>query len=183
MIWIYYFIARIITRFLPAYFYVSNLINWPIIPISLFPLLVLIYMSQKAESLFEEGIARYQQGEGPDTLIPVFKNICTTAPKNSSSWTCLAWLYLLGKQPALAYKAAQKGVKLNPQDPQARINLAIAMLESNKTGVRQHVDMALQLMMASSELRDEVQQNLEEGLSRNPEWASLKRVKQWLFEA
>jgi predicted Zn-dependent protease len=139
-------------------------------------------MTQAAEALFSQGLERYQAGEGPQTLIPVFKDICERSPKNSPSWTCLAWLYLLDEKPALAYKAAQKAVKFNPQDPQARINLAIAMLESGQKGVREHVDMAGQLIMVSSELREEVKANLEEGLSRKPDWSSLKRIKAWLFE-
>lgn len=139
-------------------------------------------MTQQAETLFDEGIARYQAGEGPDTLIPVFKGICDRTPKNSSAWTCLTWLYLLSHQPNLAYKAGQKAVKLNPHDPQARVNLVAAMLECNQKGVRPHIDVAIQLIIASSELRDEVKHNIDEGLDRNPDWDSLKRVKKWLFE-
>jgi predicted Zn-dependent protease len=139
-------------------------------------------MTQTVESLFDTGVERYKAGEGPDTLIPVFKEVCDRAPKSSPAWTCLAWLYLLADKPNSAYKAAQKAVKLNPQDPQARANLAIAMLETNQKGVRQHVDVAQQIIMAVSELRDEVKQNLEEGLSRKPDWQALNRVRTWLFE-
>ncbi len=139
-------------------------------------------MAQVVESLFTEGIERYQAGEGPDTLIPVFKDICDRAPKNSNAWTCLAWLYLLDNKPAQACKAAQKAVKLNPQDPQARVNLAIAMLDSSQKGVRSHIEAATQLIIVSEELREEVKKNLEEGLSRKADWKSLKRVQAWLFE-
>lgn len=147
-----------------------------------FPLSLYFPMTQTAETLFTEGIDRYKAGEGPDTLIPVFKDICERAPKNSPAWTCLAWLYLLDNKAAQACKAAQKSVKLNPHDAQSRVNLAIAMLESKQKGVRQHIDMAQQLIMVSAELRDEVKDNLEEGLSRKADWDSLKRVKAWLFE-
>ncbi|NJN91797.1 MAG: hypothetical protein HC878_16480, partial [Leptolyngbyaceae cyanobacterium SL_5_14] len=50
-------------------------------------------------------------------------------------------------------------------------------------GVRQHVEIAEQLIMAVPELRDEVKQNFEEGLSRKPDWKSLSRVKEWLFSS
>jgi predicted Zn-dependent protease len=140
-------------------------------------------MTETVETLFDQGIERYQAGEPPATLIPLFKDICDRAPKNSPAWTCLAWLYLLENKPTQAFKAAQKAVKLNPQDPQARINMAIAMLETEQKGVRQHVEVAEQLIMAVPELRDEVKQNFEEGLSRKSEWKSLKRVQSWLFEA
>lgn len=139
-------------------------------------------MTETVESLFQSGIERYQAGEGPDTLIPVFVEICDRAPKNSSAWTSLAWLYLLGDKPTPAYKAAQKAVKLNPQDAQARVNLAVAMLDSSQKGVRDHIEMAQQLILVSSELRDEVKGNIQDGLTRKPDWKSLERVKNWLFE-
>nr|WP_290222384.1 tetratricopeptide repeat protein [Trichocoleus desertorum] len=140
-------------------------------------------MTQTIEDLFDASIERYKAGEGPDTLIPVFKDICDRSRKSSPAWTCLAWLYLLDDKPTQAYNAAQKAVKLNPQDPQAQLNLAIAMLETSKKGVRDHVELAQQIMMVAQELEDEVKQNLEEGLSRKPDWKSLKRVQQWLFES
>lgn len=139
-------------------------------------------MTQTAESIFQEAIQRYQAGESAQTLIPIFKQICDRSPKNSPAWTCLAWLYLLEDQPKLAYKAAQKAVKLSPEDPQARVNLALAMIESQQKGVREQVERALQLMMVSSEWQDEVRKNFEEGLSRKPDWKSLQQVQRWLFE-
>ncbi len=140
-------------------------------------------MTQNAESTFNEAIQRYQAGESAKTLIPVFEKICDRASKNSPAWTCLAWLYLLEDKPKQAYKAAQKAVKYNPDDPQANVNLACAMLESGQKGVRDRVDKAVQLMLVSSELRREVEENVEEGLRRKPDWKSLKRIRTWLFES
>lgn len=139
-------------------------------------------MTQAVDDLFDQGLERYQAGETPAELIPVFKEVCDRSPKSSSAWTCLAWLYLLDDRPSQAYKAAQKAVKLNGEDPQARINLAIAMLETDKKGVRDHIEIAQQIMMAMSELREEVKKNCEEGLTRKPDWKALKRVNSWLFE-
>jgi predicted Zn-dependent protease len=138
--------------------------------------------TQTAEQLFDEGIQRYKTGEGPDTLIPVFKEVCDRAPKSSPAWTCLAWLYLISDKPTQALKAAQKAVKLNPQDPQARVNLAIAMLETKQKGVRQHIELVQQMVMAVAEIREEVQQNCEDGLKRKPDWQSLQRIHAWIFE-
>jgi tetratricopeptide (TPR) repeat protein len=134
------------------------------------------------EDLFDQGLERYQAGESVEILLPLFKEVCDRAPKTSSAWTCLAWLYLLSDKPLQAVKAAQKAVKLNPQDPQARVNLAIAMLETDQKGVRQHIELAGQIIMVSPELNDELKQNFEDGLSRKPDWKSLNRVKSWLFE-
>jgi len=139
-------------------------------------------MAEKAEELYQQGLERYQAGEGPDTLIPIFKEITTKSPKNSSAWISLSWLYLLNDKPKSAYKAAKTGVKLNADDPQARVNLAIAMLELGEKGVRSHVERAMQMIMVDSDWRDEVKNNIEEGLQRKPDWKSLTRVKNWLFE-
>ncbi len=139
-------------------------------------------MTETIDSIFETALERYKAGEDPANLIPVFKEICDRAPKSSAAWACLAWLYLLNDKPTPAYKAAQKAVKLHPQDAQARVNLAVAMLETSQTGVRQHVDLVMQLIMVDSEIRDEIKQSIADGLSRKPEWKSLQRVKNWLFE-
>ncbi|MBF2035651.1 MAG: hypothetical protein IGR92_09240 [Leptolyngbyaceae cyanobacterium T60_A2020_046] len=138
---------------------------------------------QSVESRFDEGIQRYQAGEDPIALIPIFQEVCDRAPKTSAAFTCLAWLYLLDDKPNAAYKTAIKAVKLNPQDPQARVNLAIALLEAGKKGVREHIDAAAQIVAISAELREELQHSLEDGLSRKPGWKSLQRVRQWLFDA
>lgn len=140
-------------------------------------------MTQTVDTLFDEGIERYKAGESPETLIPVFKDICDRAKKSSPAWTCLAWLYLLANKPNQAYDAAQKAVKLNAQDPQARVNLVLAMLETDKKGVRTHIEAVQQLTMLVPELREEVLQNIEDGLSRKPDWKSLERVKAWLLES
>ncbi len=140
-------------------------------------------MTQTVEALFDEGIERYKAGEAPETLIPLFKEICDRSRKSSSAWTCLAWLYLLVGKSNQAYEAAHKAVKLNPQDPQARVNLVLAMLDTSKKGVREHVEVAQQLIMAIADLREEVQQNIEDGLTRKPDWKNLQRVRAWLFES
>lgn len=136
----------------------------------------------QTEELFNSGLERYQAGEDPETLIPIFKDLCDRAPKNSNALTCLAWLYLLVNKPKAACKYAQKAVKLNPQDAQARVNLALSMLDSGQKGVRPHIEQAQQLIIASSELRDEVKENIADGFNRKPEWKSLKQVQNWLFE-
>lgn len=142
----------------------------------------MLVMTETIDSIFETALERYKAGEEPENLIPVFKDICDRAPKSSPAWACLAWLYLLNNKPTPAYKAAQKAVKLNPQDAQSRVNLVVAMLETGQTGVRQHIDLVMQLVMVS-EIRDEIKQSIADGLNRKPEWKSLQRVKNWLFES
>ncbi len=138
-------------------------------------------MTDTVATAFEQGLERYKQGESVDTLIPLFKQICDRSPKNPTAWACLAWLYLLADKPALALKAAKKSVKIDSRPPQARINLALAMLDTGATGVRSHVEAAAQMMSLDEEIHQDIMENIEDGLSRKPEWKSLQRVKKWLL--
>lgn len=139
-------------------------------------------MTESITSLFDTGLERYNAGEGPDTLIPVFKEVCDRSPKTAAAWSCLAWLYLLDNKPEQAYKVALKGVKLDQNAPQARVNLAVAMLETGQTGIRKHIDVVKQLMALDPQIRQDVSESIEDGLNRKPEWESLKRVQSWLKE-
>lgn len=140
-------------------------------------------MTESATDLFDTGLERYNAGEGPDTLIPVFKDVCDRGPQIAAAWSCLAWLYLLDDKPDQAYKVALKGVKLDQNAPQARINLAVAMLETGQTGVRKHIDVVKQLMAIDPEVRRDLFESIEDGLTRKPDWKSLNRVKNWLSES
>jgi hypothetical protein len=71
-------------------------------------------------------------------------------------------------------------VKLNPQDPQARINLSLAMLETNAKGVREHIVLVQRLRVMAPELAAELDDSLEDGLARRPDWQALLKVKAWL---
>ncbi len=132
------------------------------------------------EALFDQGIADYQAGASVTDLIPTFETVCQRAPKSAPAWTCLAWLYLLAGKAQSGYKAAQKAVKLNPEDPQARVNLVLAMLAKGQKGVRSHIELVQNIILVVPELRDEVLKNIEEGLTRKPDWDDLKRVQAWL---
>jgi len=139
-------------------------------------------MPETIDGLFDTAIERYKAGEPATDLIPVFKDLCDRAPKSSPAWTCLAWLYLLDDKAALAHKAAQKAVKLNPQDAQARVNLAVAMLETGQKGLREHVSFAQQLIFVNPDWREEIEQSMADGLQRKPGWESLQKVKNWILE-
>lgn len=134
------------------------------------------------EELYQDGIKRYQEGETPENLIPIFKQITNRAPKTSSAWISLSWLYLLADKPKLAYEAAKTAIKVNPNDPQGQINLSLAMLAVGQKGVRPHIEKAGYLILADKDWASEVQANIEDGLQRKPDWKDLMRVKKWLFE-
>ena len=95
------------------------------------------------ESDFNAALSRYQNGQ---ELIPIaqdFQKIIQQIPTHFAAWTCLSWLQLLLKNNEEALTAARQAVRLNQQDPQARMNLSLALLATNNIGVREHVELSL----------------------------------------
>ena len=131
-------------------------------------------------SLFERALARYSEGAPLDQLIDDFQAITRQAPGQSAGWTCLAWLQLLNDQPLDALRTARTAVKLNPQDPQARVNLSLAMLETGTKGVREHIEIVQRVMVMAPELAGELQESMADGLRRRPGWAAMEKVRAWL---
>jgi hypothetical protein len=39
------------------------------------------------------------------------------------------------------------------------------------------------LIFVNEEWRDEIKSSIEDGLSRKPDWKSLEKVRNWLFES
>ncbi len=137
-------------------------------------------MSESINELYDRGLEKYQAGEPIEALIDYFRDLRDRAPKNSAILCSLAWLYLLADKPNAALKAAQKSVKFDKQAPQARVNLAIALLEAGKSGVREHIGAAQEMIGMSSQLQEEIIKNLDDGLAKKPDWESVIRVKNWL---
>ncbi len=137
-------------------------------------------MDNKQDSLFENAMARYQAGAEAIDLLKDFETITRTAPNHSAGWTCLSWLQLLCNQKESALRSARHAVKLNGQDPQARINLSLALLETNSKGVREQIDFVRKILFAVPELEKELQDSVADGLKRKPNWNALKKIKAWL---
>jgi predicted Zn-dependent protease len=137
-------------------------------------------MDQSEESLFEEALNRYKAGSQAAELIEDFQKIVSTTPNNAAAWTCLSWLQLLCDSPQEALRSARYAVKLNGQDPQSRINLSLALLETNSKGVRDHIDYVKRAMLVLPELEKELKESFEDGLSRKPNWKTLIKIKNWL---
>ena len=123
---------------------------------------------------------RYESGEEASTLINDFQEITNMSPNQSAGWTCLAWLQLLCNQNQNALRSARIAVKLNPQDPQSRINLTLALLETNSKGVREHIDFVKRALLILPELQKELKNSIQDGLNRKPEWNALKKIQSWL---
>ena len=137
-------------------------------------------MESSQESLFQQAMNRYQQGAPAQDLLTDFETITAAAPRQSAGWTCLAWLQLLSGQSEQALRSARLAVKLNNQDPQARINLCLAMLETRAKGVRDQIEVVQQVLALAPEVGDELKESIEDGLRRKPEWPALLKVKAWL---
>ena len=137
-------------------------------------------MESTEESFFEKAMARYESGVEASDLIKDFESITATAPNQSAGWTCLAWLQLLCDQNEDALKSARKAVKLNRQDPQARINLCLALLETNSKGVREHIEFLQKALFVVPDLKKELQNSIEDGFKRKPDWKTLTKIKNWL---
>ena len=137
-------------------------------------------MESSQENLFDQAMSRYQAGADAEEVLPLFIRITESAPRQSAGWTCLAWLQLLCDQPEEALRSARFAVKLNPQDPQARINLSLALLETDSKGVRDHIQVVQQVLTMAPEVSDDLKGALEDGLQRRPDWKALQKVKTWL---
>jgi hypothetical protein len=87
---------------------------------------------------------------------------------------------LLLDQPRAALLSARNAVRLNPQDPQARINLSVAMLETGAKGVREHVEVVKRVLALAPDMADELNSSIADGLQRRPGWTALAKVRDWL---
>lgn len=137
-------------------------------------------MTASPEFLFDQAITRYREGTPPEELIEDFLALTSQSPKLSAGWTCLAWLQLLLDQPRSALLSARNAVRLNPQDPQARINLSVAMLETGAKGVREHVEVVKRVLVLAPEMAEELNGSIADGLQRRPGWTALAKVQDWL---
>lgn len=134
----------------------------------------------EAPSLFEQALQRYQEGAPLPEVIDSFLTITQQEPRLSAGWTCLAWLQLLLDQPRAALQSARTAVRLNPQDPQARVNLSLALLETGGRGVREHVELVQRVMVMAPELAEELRGSMQDGLQRRPGWGALRKLQGWL---
>ena len=137
-------------------------------------------INRSEESLFEESLKRYKSGSSAEELLEDFQKITSSTPNNAAAWTCLSWLQLLCDLPEEALRSARYAVKLNGQDPQSRVNLSLALLETNSKGVRDHIDYVKRAMLVLPELEKELKESFEDGLSRKPNWKTLLKIKSWL---
>ncbi len=132
------------------------------------------------ENDFNSALSKYESGDDLDKVVQEFKEIINKIPNHFAAWTCLAWLQLLKKNNEEALFSAKQAVKLNGQDPQARMNLALALLATNNKGVREHIELIKRLTIIAPELEENLKQSVDDGLSRDADWVELRKIKKWL---
>ena len=132
------------------------------------------------ENEFNSALSSYKSGDDINKIVDEFKGIINKIPNHFAAWTCLAWLQLLQKNNEEALFSAKQAVRLNGQDPQARMNLALALLATNNKGVRDHIDLIKRLVIIAPELEEDLKQSVSDGLTRNSDWIELKKIKKWL---
>ena len=132
------------------------------------------------ESDFNAALSRYQDGQ---ELLPITQNnqkIIQQIPNHFAAWTCLSWLKLLLKSNEEALAAARQAVRLNQQDPQARMNLSLALLATNNKGVRENVELIKKMALMMPEVKTELKESVEDGFKRYPNWPELIKINKWL---
>ncbi len=132
------------------------------------------------ETDFNAALSRYKSGHPLNKVLTDFQKIINQIPNHFAAWTCLSWLYLLMQNNDEALRSAKQAVKLNGQDPQARMNLSLALLSTNTKGVREHIEIIKRMMIMLPELNSELKESIQDGFERYPDWPELSKVKKWL---
>ncbi len=145
-----------------------------------FNLLDMIKKIENVEVFFNDALTRYKSGGATQDVLDDFQVITNQIPNHFAAWTCLSWLHLLLKNNDQGLFAARQAVKLNGQDPQARMNLSLALLATNTKGVRDHITIIKRMMLMIPDIEEELKLSIEDGFLRYPEWPEMKKVKNWL---
>ena len=132
------------------------------------------------EDDFNEALSKYKDGQDLIPIVQDFQKIIQQIPNHFAAWTCLSWLYLLLKNNEEALVAARQAVCLNKQDPQARMNLCLALLATKNKGVRDHVELIKKMSLMMPDVKSELKESVEDGFSRYPDWPELTKIKNWL---
>jgi len=132
------------------------------------------------ESYFNAALSRYKDGKELIPILEDFQKIIQQIPNHFAAWTCLAWLNLLLKNNDEALLAARQAVRLNGQDPQARMNLSLALLATNNKGVRDHVEIIKKMALMMPDVKNDLKTSVEDGFSRYPDWPELIKLNNWL---
>ena len=129
------------------------------------------------EEDFNSALSKYKDGQDLIPIVQDFQKIIQQIPNHFAAWTCLAWLQLLLKNNEEALAAARQAVRLNQQDPQARMNLSLALLATKNKGVRENVEFIKNMGMMMPDVKSDLKESLEAGFKRDQDWPDLTIIK------
>ena len=132
------------------------------------------------EEDFNAALSKYKDGQDLIPIVQDFQKIIQQIPNHFAAWTCLSWLQLLLKNNEEALAAARQAVRLNQQDPQARMNLSLALLATKNKGVRDHIELIKKMAMMMPDVKSELKESVEDGFKRYPDWPELNKINKWL---
>ena len=132
------------------------------------------------ESDFNSALSKYHDGQELTLIVEDFQKIIHQIPNHFAAWTCLSWLQLLLKNNDAALVAARQAVRLNQQDPQARMNLSLALLATNNKGVREQVELIKKMAIMMPDVKNELKESVQDGFNRYPNWPELNKINKWL---
>jgi len=132
------------------------------------------------EEDFNAALSRYKAGKDLIPIVQDFQIIINQIPNHFAAWTCISWLQLLLNNNEEALAAAKQAIRLNQQDPQARMNLSLALLATNNKGVRDHIELIKKMSMMMPDVKSELKESVEDGLSRYPDRPEITKVKKRL---
>ena len=132
------------------------------------------------ESDFNSALSKYHDGQELPLIVEDFQKIIHQIPNHFAAWTCLSWLQLLLKNNDAALVAARQAVRLNQQDPQARMNLSLALLATNNKGVREQVELIKKMAIMMPDVKNELKESVQDGFNRYPNWPELNKINKWL---
>ena len=132
------------------------------------------------ETDFNSALSKYHDGQELTLIVEDFQKIIHQIPNHFAAWTCLSWLQLLLKNNEAALVAARQAVRLNQQDPQARMNLSLALLATNNKGVREQVELIKKMAIMMPDVKNELKESVQDGFNRYPNWPELNKINKWL---
>ena len=132
------------------------------------------------ETDFNSALSKYHDGQELTLIVEDFQKIIHQIPNHFAAWTCLSWLHLLLKNNEEALLAARQAVRLNQQDPQARMNLSLALLATNNKGVRDQVELIKKMAIMMPDVKTELKESVQDGFNRYPNWPELNKINKWL---
>jgi len=138
-------------------------------------------IKQTEEILLNAGMELYTNNAPYGEIITHFDNASREYPRSATALTCLSWLYLMRNEKGdadRAIDAARRAQRLEANNVQAIFNQILGMLIAGKVGIRDVVEQAF--AYATLEDITLAKDNLQDALTRRPDFAEAKKLLNWI---